>query len=457
MRTDVKYQVGTLRYTAAGVVIVCGWMIWGNVCFGFMQGLFGILMPLQLNDIKASPLAMGLLIGTIPAALAFVIVPIISYKSDRTRTRWGRRKPYIVWTAPFLVVTLGLLGYVRHIHQFMLAHPDLPSRFHLSPLNGSLVLIGSLVVLFMFFDDFVNSVAWYLVADVIPMNVMGRYNAVAGLIGTGAGMLWNGFVMKYCTPDYAQYIYWAVALFYFFGYGLMCVFVREGEYPPVPRDEKRASRFAGMATFFRECFSHPLYLALFLFNGVWAITNACQTFRILFSTQTVGLSMEQLGMIGVYCGPVSMALAVPVGYVVDRFTPLRVLVVATLLIIPVTFANLWVHDFRSALIVALVNLPVNALWDATTQPMMIQMLPTAKYGQFCSANSMVRSLIRIGAPLVGAAYMELMNRHWERIFYWQCGWMVVAFGFLMFLYVLYRKHGGPQHYVAPDPGAAVSG
>jgi len=446
-----KYQVGTLRYTMAGLVIVSGWMIWGGICFNFMQGVFGTLMPLQLNEIKASPMAMTLLISTIPAVLAFVLVPIISFKSDRCRSRWGRRKPFIILTAPFLVIALGLLGYVRQIFQYISAHPETVARFHLSPLNASLVVIGVLVAVFMFFDDFVNSVAWYLVADVIPQNVMGRYNAVAGLIGTGAGMLWNGFVMKYCTPDYALYIYWGVALLYLFGYGLMCLFVKEGEYPPVAADAKRKNRFAGIAVFFQECFGHPMYMALFLFTGAWAITNACGTFRILWSTQTVGLSMAQLGMIGLYCGPITMILAIPVGYVVDRFTPMRVLIAATVLIIPVTLANLLVHNFTSALIVALVNLPIISLWDATTQPLMIQILPKAKYGQFCSANSMVRSIIRICAPIAGAVYVGWMNRRWESIFYWQCGWMLVAFGFLLYLYAQFRKHGGPYNYVAPEP------
>ena len=446
-----KYQVGTLQYTTAGLVIVCGWLIWGNICFGFMQNVFGTLMTLQLNDIHASAMSMGILTGSIPAALAFILVPIISFKSDRYRSRWGRRKPFIIWTAPFLVLALGSLGYIRHINQYMTTHAGWLATYHLEPLTASLIIIGAMVLVFMFFDDFVNSVAWYLIADVVPKNVMGRYNAVSGMIVTGATMLWNGLVLRFCTPDYAVYIYWGVALLYLIGYGLLCVFVKEGEYPPPLPDEQRVNRFAIVRVYFRECFSEPLYLAFFAFSSVWAISNACGGFRILFTTETVGLSMAQIGIVAASVGPLAMALALPIGWLIDRFTPMRVLLVATVLIIPATFANIWVHDFGSSMIIAFINVPICALWDATAQPLMVQMLPRAKYGQFASANSMMRSLIRIGAPIAGAAYVEYMHKKWVCIFYWQCAWMLVAFFVLIYLYILYCRHGGPHAYVAPEP------
>ncbi len=446
-----KYTVGTLRYTTAGLVVVGGWMIWGNVCFSLMQSVFSTLMTIQLRDIQASPGAMGLLIGTIPAALTFVLVPIISFKSDRYRSRWGRRKPFIIWTAPFLVLALGSLGYVRDIHQFMNDHADWLAGHHLAPITASLGVIGVLVVLFIFFDDFVNSVAWYLITDVIPAKVMGRYNAIGLLVTAGANMLWSRFVIPHYTPEDARYVYWGAALLYFVGYGLMCVFVKEGDYPPPPETEQRASRFGGLTRYFRECFSHPMYLALFGFTAVLAVSNACNTWRILFVRETVGLSMAQYGMVLFYCAPLSMALALPVGYLVDRFTPVRMLMVATALLVPMTLANFWVHDYRSMLILSLVSLPANAAWDAAMQPMLVQLLPRAQYGQFCSANSMVRSLIRIGAPMVGAAYITFMHQDWVRIFYWQGFWLLGSLGVLFLLYAQYRKNGGPYHYVAPVP------
>ena len=40
-----------------------------------------------------------------------LIGPVISYRSDRHRGRWGRRIPYLMLTAPLTAVTMFALAY----------------------------------------------------------------------------------------------------------------------------------------------------------------------------------------------------------------------------------------------------------------------------------------------------------------------------------------------------------
>ncbi|KAB7764062.1 MFS transporter [Xanthomonas maliensis] len=86
------------------------WQIW-NMCFGFL----GIQFGFALQNANASRIfqTLGAQVDDVPglwiaAPLTGLIVqPIIGYLSDRTWTRWGRRRPYFMLGAVF--TTLALL------------------------------------------------------------------------------------------------------------------------------------------------------------------------------------------------------------------------------------------------------------------------------------------------------------------------------------------------------------
>lgn len=106
-----SYRVGTLSYTTFGLVNLFIWMLWGDFCFSMMELLIPNLLPLYLRMHEAPNWLIGLIVGSVPAAINFVVNPIISTRSDRTRTRWGRRIPYLFFATPFVTLFLILLGW----------------------------------------------------------------------------------------------------------------------------------------------------------------------------------------------------------------------------------------------------------------------------------------------------------------------------------------------------------
>ncbi len=86
------------------------WQIW-NMCFGFL----GIQFGFALQNANASRIfeTLGAPMDAVPglwiaAPLTGLLVqPVIGYLSDRTWTRWGRRRPYFMFGAVF--TTLALL------------------------------------------------------------------------------------------------------------------------------------------------------------------------------------------------------------------------------------------------------------------------------------------------------------------------------------------------------------
>ena len=85
------YSVGTLRYTGMGLVVVFGWLLWGDFCFTLMEKVMPEIYPLFLLDrLGASNTTANIFMITIPQILVVVLCPAISFRSDRTRSRWGR-------------------------------------------------------------------------------------------------------------------------------------------------------------------------------------------------------------------------------------------------------------------------------------------------------------------------------------------------------------------------------
>ena len=64
------------------------------------------VMQLHFKKFGASDLVTGLIFSSLPAALGIVIGLIVSYKSDRLRTRWGRRNPFLINPMPFMVLSM---------------------------------------------------------------------------------------------------------------------------------------------------------------------------------------------------------------------------------------------------------------------------------------------------------------------------------------------------------------
>ena len=63
------YQVGTLTYTKGALVILFGWLLWGDFCFILMETVVPSLMPLKFKSLGAPNTIIALVITTIPGII----------------------------------------------------------------------------------------------------------------------------------------------------------------------------------------------------------------------------------------------------------------------------------------------------------------------------------------------------------------------------------------------------
>ncbi len=229
---DPHYRVGTLEYTKAGLVSLFAWMLWGDFCITLMETAWPKIVPLQLQDAGASNLMMGLLAGSFPAVVNFFVNPVFSYRSDRFRSRWGRRIPFLFLATPVVSGLLALFGYADALAaglQRVLAAAGLET----APLAVFLVFFGVLIAVFQVFNVVVSSAYPYLFRDVLPAAFMGRFNALLRMVSTAAAFVFHTFVFGH-AGDHRREIYLGAAALYFLAFMLLCWRVREGELSAAP-------------------------------------------------------------------------------------------------------------------------------------------------------------------------------------------------------------------------------
>lgn len=448
------HTCGTLRYTTWGLCMVFFWLLWGDFTMTLMETVLPAILPLQLKNLGAPNMVMGLFLVTVPSAMNFLINPIVSFRSDRHRGPWGRRIPFLVLPTPFITAALVGIAYAPDIGAWV---HGLVSNYGAIGRNAIIIgAIGLLLVVFQFFNMFISSVYYYLFNDVVPPDYLARFMAAFRVVGTLAGMTFNSFVFPHAQTHMRE-IFLGAAVLYFVGFMSMCLGVKEGEHPPPPPlvGNRKGIR-AGLETYFRECFTHSYYLNIFAYGALMQVANACSFVTTLFYLH-LGISLDQLGKFNTWIAIPGLLLILPLGALCDRLHPIRV-IVWTVLFLPVVsmLAFFMVHDFRSMVVVTLLAFPIMQFLGAANMPLLFLLFPKERFGQFGSAEAMARSITTIIGSVLAGFFLDFMSNIYrgnEEYYRWMYVWAAVfqalACFFVWRVHAGWKKHGGLLHYKAP--------
>ncbi len=100
------------RSTSGPVKLSLGYkVVWGIAALGtsFVSGVYGALLPIFYQDYLGLQASWIGIASTIYAIWNAINDPLIGYITDSTRSRRGRRIPYMRFTAPFLALTFILV------------------------------------------------------------------------------------------------------------------------------------------------------------------------------------------------------------------------------------------------------------------------------------------------------------------------------------------------------------
>jgi MFS family permease len=442
----IHWHVGTLSYSSRSLMALLSWLIVGNFAMAVRDRSITTIFQLLLGKFHVSDLLASVLLVSIPQCLTIILAPIVGYKSDCHRGPWGRRLPFLL--IPIPLVVLGIVG--------LALSPLLGSWVdHLPGARASaldrlvLIFLAAFWMLLVAFSIIGGSVAGAFFNDVVPHPVLGRFFAVFRAVSLIAGILFF-FLLGTASVHYVPMLI-GIAMFYGVGFSVMCMKVKEGKYPPATDSDCVPTAIAAIRTYFRQCFSTRYYYWVFAAMIVPSLASLpANTFNLYFS-QSVGMSTSMYGKLFAANLSTSLLMTIPLGWLADKFHPLRVAMGALILKSAAELlGGLYIHDATTFGIAFVSTAILSGTWLTATAAMTQLLLPKMKFAQYSSALAIVSSVsMMVFGPCMGRL-LDLTHHQYRYIYL--AGFILDIFGLLITIVVFekFKALGGSQAYVAPE-------
>jgi MFS family permease len=452
-----SWRAGTLVYSSAGLAALFFWLLLGDFAWSMRDRSVAPMAQWYLNHLGVSSLLFGLLISSLPAALGLVLGPVISVKSDRHRGPRGRRVPFLLVTTP--IAALGMIGLgltpliARGVHALFPGAGETVS---------AIVCFGVFWTAWEFGTIASKSVFNGLVNDVVPKALLGRFYGLFRAIGLLDGMVFNFWIMG-LVPAHFTLILCAVGTFYGVTFMVVCLKVREGDYPsPPPDPDAGTGGGAGAAgwtrrgvaetrRYCRECFSRSYYVAVFallMLAGVQSVP--VNVFTIPYA-RSLGVDMGLYGKYVALSFLISLCLSFFLGWLADRFHPLRMAMVTLAGYAAVAvWGGFFATTQGSFLAAWVMHSVLGGAYLTSAASLGQRLFPHARFAQFASAGeAFVAVASMVLAPAVGMM-IDAADRDYRLTFFAGALLSLGALGCAFYVHARFKKLGGPANYIAPE-------
>ncbi|MES2309108.1 MAG: MFS transporter [Verrucomicrobiota bacterium] len=411
--------VETLQYSKKGLITLFSWLLWGDFAFVFFETVFGKFLPLFLRELHVSNFMIGILSGSTVGLVNVFCLPPISRWSDLFRSRWGRRIPFLFWSTPLTALTVILVGYAPETGSWVYQHAVAP---YFPKVTQEHVIVTQLVIWVFAFNFFnmilVNAFNW-LVCDVVPQFIMARFLSWFRVVGTLSSCVFMWCVFPYILT-YRKEVCIGVGIFYTIAFWLMCSKVKEGSYPPPPPKNEQPGFFKSFGIYFQECLREPIHRYFFLaYTLVVAAISSSGPFILLFSKETLGLEMSDLGKVFAYAAILSALLYFVVGWICDKTSPILVAIGGVVCFALISIgAYFFVHGKIGWIVYSLVSTFPGIAWGIGYVTTGMRIFPREKYGQFSAGLNVFGCGFLIVFNFLSGKLMDWSGSDYRVIFLW---------------------------------------
>jgi MFS family permease len=361
-----------------------GWIVPANLAIFMLWGAIpGVLLPLQVAGIDADNKVGNLaVITTIGAFVAMLAQPIAGAISDRTRSRFGRRAPWMV--AGVLIGGLGLVG--------------------MAFANGIVQIAIAWVIVQIAFN-FAQGPLSAILPDRVPRAARGTFAALAGagaMVGALGGQI-AGSALRSSIPT--AYLLLA-------GLALIVIVLFVVFNPDHPNGDERREPFSVrtfLSTFWVSPVRHPDFFwaftgRLLLYTGYFSVTG----YQLFILQDYIGLgeaaveSIPLFGLVGLIAMIAAMVVSGPIS---DRVGRRKVFVFASSVMVALAgIVPIVMPTFTGWLIfTALAGLGFG-MFQSVDQALMSEVLPSAEsFAKDLGVVNIAATLPQTLAPAVGGA------------------------------------------------------
>ncbi len=331
------HRAGSLTYTGKRLAALFGALLTADVVLTLIERVEAKILPVVLKSFEASDQQIAIVASSIPALLQLLVAPVVSYRSDRKRTRRGRRIPYILWATPIMAIFLAATPFAPEIGAWLVGSERIASWMEALPWAPTMLTFAMLTIGFRFGHIVLVTMFFSLFRDVVPSSHMGRFLALFRAVGALSTFV-TAYWLLGIAVSHAREIFVGLATLNLLGFFGICIFVKEGEYPPVEDDPATAKESWGKGvfnvcrTFVRESYSHPIYRWTYLARLPIFASVPISGFIVFFPQRELGMDLDAVGKMMAWPAIAWILVAYPVGRWFDRFGTIRVMKPALVLI-----------------------------------------------------------------------------------------------------------------------------
>lgn len=404
-----------------------------TLAFSAASTVVPVFVPelIKLRHLTTSNTLIGFIIGG--EGIFCALIPLwVGIQSDRMWTkRWGRRRPFMIYAAPFMAAALILL-----------------------PFQISLISIAVSTFIFFAAYHFYSSPYQSLLPDVTEPAYHGRvqgYQSVMRGGGMFLGMLAAPFLFG-LSPSLPFMICGVLLLVFTY---VTVSKVVEPEPVAAEKDEPR-SLWREIGRLARSTWANvPIrrfMAAAFLWEGTLA---ALKPFIISYFTDSLGASFNMSGWILMEVGVVYLVAGLVAGYLADYFGRYRIMRIGIVVYIAGSIVAILMTNYRWAFAV----LPLFGLGGAIVMTLpyaiLMKLMPKDQIGGFTAMFSMVRGLAVILAPMIAGGAIDVVQKYLVGTQYWgrqyAAIWGVCAVMLVVSLFLL-KGEGMEKTSEVPEEG-----
>ena len=381
----------------------------GFFTMGLMDPLYDNYIPMFLGYYIDSSSVVGAVM-TLDNILAIFLIPVFSALSDRTRTRIGRRMPYIVTLLPLAAIFFALVPF--------------------SALD-SLVMLVVTIFLLNIFKQAVRGPVVALMPDMVPADLRSEANGVINTMGGLATIL--GTVLLARLMDVSVSLpgigevdkilaFPAASVFVIVAVVLLFAFVKESKSKVASEEEREEKPKEPLLASLKAIFTEKEKSALFILLSLlcWFIAyQGILPFIGVYTMEELGTSAGTAALSSGMVGVAYAAFAVPSGKVAHRYGRKKT-IRAALLAIVVDLLLVFLHGtltqgmnptLRLASFWALLFL-FGIFWVTVVTnsfPMLWQMADYQTIGVYTGAYYFFSQLASIIAPPIAGGAIDLFG------------------------------------------------
>lgn len=447
--TPKTWRVGTLVYTSSGLVALFAALLFGDFAWSMRDRSVTPMAAWYLKELGVGNLLFALIVSSFPALLGILFVPVVAVHSDRHRGPRGRRIPFLLITTP--IAAAGMIGIAFTPYLARYVHAYFPTA---EETTVAILCFGVFWALFEFASVAGHALFNGLINDIVPREMLGRFFGLFRAISLIDGIIFNTWLMG-LIPTHFTLILASIGAFYGIAFFWMCLKVKEGEYPPVPppaRQEKGTLRrhFGVMAGYFRLCFSNPYYLSVFLMITLGSLAfGPVNTFAIPYS-KSVNMSPDFYGKCLAVTFCISLMLAYVIGWLADRFHPIRICMVATF---GYLLVSIWGAQYASTRETFAIGFILHGFFSGTYVTAVAslgpRLFPQSTFAQYSSGAGMILSVCMMTLGPLAGLLIDSTGNNFRYTFAIGAVLCLLALLAAWNVYRQFMKLGGPKGYVAP--------